>query len=313
MDPTFPPPPTPAVRPPRPAPPLPGTPYQLLGRTEVHRWWRPLVGTVVVAAVAVPLMVLTGFVVTTVANALGQRGDGLTFTDQRWDMIAGFGIIGATLPATFLAARWVQRRRPGTMSSVDGRLRWGWLAECAGWALLVHVLLQGAVLASGGDWDSGTWPGWPMFASVAAIAVLLIPLQAAAEEYVFRGWLVQAFASWLRTPWPGAVLSSALFIGAHGYTDPDVLIELFVFAMVLCWITVRTGGIEAAVALHAVNNVAATLLTSGAPLPDQGTVELSWVDAIVAALPSVLYAWWVDHRFRAQDRLNRYAPSTDAA
>ncbi|NED53962.1 CPBP family intramembrane metalloprotease, partial [Micromonospora aurantiaca] len=84
---------------------------------------------------------------------------------------------------------------------------------------------------SGGDEH---WVGWGRFLAPAIVIILLVPFQSAAEEYVFRGWLLQAvgactlenarsrvgrvFGAVFRTPWPGIVLGSALFTAGHGYT-----------------------------------------------------------------------------------------------
>ncbi len=51
--------------------------------------------------------------------------------------------------------------------------------------------------------------GWPAFLGVVVVALVFTVFQAAAEEYVFRGWLVQAVGSFVRNPVP--VCCSALF------------------------------------------------------------------------------------------------------
>nr|WP_276612465.1 CPBP family intramembrane glutamic endopeptidase [Kineococcus vitellinus] len=91
------------------------------------------------------------------------------------------------------------------------------------------------------------------------VVLLTTPLQAAGEEYVFRGWLSQALGSWFSRPAVGAVVaavvSAALFGLAHGGQDAWLLTDRVVFGLVASWLVWRTGGLEAAVAVHAVNNV----------------------------------------------------------
>ncbi|AXB45773.1 CPBP family intramembrane glutamic endopeptidase [Amycolatopsis albispora] len=270
--------------------------YHLQTRGPAYRWWRPLLGAVVLVAV--------GFACLTTFSALTAAIS--ESTDQRWEMVLSFGAIAVVLPAVFAAARFGEGRRPGTLSSVDGRLRWRWLAECTGWAVAAFAAAAAVDLLLGAGWDAATWPGLPAYLSIVALTLLLVPFQAAAEEYVFRGWLLQAFGAWLRTPWPGAVLGSAAFVATHGYTSAPILAELFVFAMILCWLTVRTGGLEAAIGLHAVNNIATMVLAGGAPIPDQSTVTATWGDAVLIAAPSIVYAWVADLRYRK--RTARPAP-----
>ena len=62
-----------------------------------------------------------------------------------------------------------------------------------------------------------------------------------------------------RSPWPGIVISSVAFVSAHGYTG-WAMVDIFLFAMTIGWLTVRTGGLEAAITLHALNNLFAFLL-----------------------------------------------------
>ncbi|MEV0700208.1 type II CAAX endopeptidase family protein [Saccharopolyspora sp. NPDC050389] len=289
-----------------------GTPYHLLARTAAHRWWRPLVGILLLAALAVVFLVVIAAVGMGLAVLVGIGLDAeLGFSAPLWEFAFGFATIAVFLPAVLLTARWAQRRPVGTVSSVEGRLRWRWLLHCGGWAVLGFVLIAAIDLARGQGWDAASWPGWPTFLVVLAIAVTLVPLQAAAEEYLCRGWLVQTFASWTRTPWPGAVASSALFVVLHDYTEPLVIADLFVFAMAMCWLTIRTGGLEAAIALHVANNATFAVIagTQGVPSLDQSGSYSLW-DVLPTTVLTVAYTWWIDRRAR---RLGIAALSSPAA
>src|SRR5690606_30694143 len=103
----------------------------------------------------------------------------------------------------------------------------------------------------------------PRYLVVLALILLLVPFQAAAEEYVFRGVVVQAIGAWVRWLPVGALVSTAVFAALHIY-DVWGLVDVAVFAIAAVIATWRTGGLEAAIALHAVNNVVAFgLLASG--------------------------------------------------
>ncbi|MFE9624708.1 CPBP family intramembrane glutamic endopeptidase [Streptomyces sp. NPDC006527] len=167
-------------------------------------------------------------------------------------------MLAVATPVVLLAVRWIGRRPAGTVSSVTGRLRWRLLARCVLVALPVLAVATGAMLLlPGDDGPPARWAGWEVFAPALAMLVVLVPLQAAAEEYVFRGWLTQAVGGFLRSPWWAILPQAALFAAAHGWGTPWGFADLTVFGVVAGWLTVRTGGLEAAIGLHAVNNLLA--------------------------------------------------------
>ncbi|GAA2803779.1 CPBP family intramembrane glutamic endopeptidase [Nonomuraea dietziae] len=110
------------------------------------------------------------------------------------------------------------------------------------------------------------WKGWSGFLPALVVIVLLVPFQAAAEEYIFRGWLLQAFGAYIRSPWPGIVLGSAGFAALHAYTDWGIL-DVFSFGVLMGWLAVRTGGLEAPIAMHVVNNTLAFAISAARGRP----------------------------------------------
>ncbi|MDA2814315.1 CPBP family intramembrane metalloprotease [Nocardiopsis sp. RSe5-2] len=273
--------------PPPPVDPVPGgEPYHLLARTARNRWWRPVVGTLFVLGLGAVFTLGLGIVLGIVAFASGvdMSDPEALYTEMPLLTLVTTALgLALALPLVLFAVRFIQRRPVGSASSVTGGLRWGWMALCAavglgamlvGWAVsLAYYLLSGQGL---GEFEMD-WAGWSAFLPAAAVVLVLIPFQAAAEEYVFRGWLMQAFGSFMRTPWPGALISSLIFMSLHGYRDWG-MVWVFLFGLCLVWVTVRTGGLEAAIGLHVVHNVGGFLLAAAAgeaatPL-DQGSV--SW-------------------------------------
>ena len=185
------------------------------------------------------------------------------FGDPAFELAVLMLSIALVLPVVLATAWLVQRRPPGGLSSVAGRLRWGWLLICLGVAFVALVLGQLAMVATyavtGEDLgDLFGWVGWERFLPGLVVILLLVPFQAAAEEYAFRGWVIQAFGAYFRTPWPGILLGAAGFTSLHAYTDWGIA-DVFAFGVLAGWLAVRTGGLEAPIALHAVNNVVSFL------------------------------------------------------
>jgi nicotinamide riboside transporter PnuC len=111
------------------------------------------------------------------------------------------------------------------------------------------------------------------------VLLLLVPLQAAGEEYLFRGWLMQAVGAYRRRPWIAMAVQTVLFAAAHGWQGPWALSFFAVFAIVAGVLTLRTGGLEAAIGLHVVNNVIAIGLYAASGALDQVGIpssDMSW-------------------------------------
>ncbi|OAH16437.1 CPBP family intramembrane glutamic endopeptidase [Streptomyces jeddahensis] len=301
-----------------------GTPYHRLARTELHRWWRPLVATLVALVSWFLLQLNAGIGLGVAAGLTGvepARTSGLLFADPLWDNAAVLIALALLIPGVLLAARLVQRRPAGSLSSVIGRLRWRWLAVCMAASAVAVVLLFNLIAvftAVAGDvpWNamfalpSSGWADWPTFLTAAVVLVALVPFQAAAEEYVFRGWIPQAFGCYLRTPWVGIIVAGALFALAHGLGTPWGFAELFLFSFVLGVLVLRTGGLEAAIALHVANNLffflfAATFVGG---LSDSGSAAGSpWPVLAAGAIMWPLYGW-VILRLATRFRIARTAP-----
>jgi membrane protease YdiL (CAAX protease family) len=93
-------------------------------------------------------------------------------------------------------------------------------------------------------------------------ALLLTPLQCAAEELVFRGYLVQALGRVLRHPAGLAVVSAGLFTLPHLF-NPEIAAygavimaaNYFVMGLFLASVALRDGRLELAIGAHAGNNL----------------------------------------------------------
>ena len=255
-----PPPPPPVVRwaPPRGTPPhdVP-RPYVLAMRSRDWAWWRPLLGLLllgVVYAVAATLVVLL-----TLATGVGPDFAQLDLVDPFTLLVTNVSLIVA-IPVVWLAWVTAHGMRRGWSSSVLARLRWRLVLPYSLMAVATVGAGIGLSVVAGfvlGD-DEVTGPvasfGWLLL-----VVVLTTPLQSAAEEYLFRGYLSQAIAGWVRRPVAGAVIAgvvtAALFSAAHLPGDVPTFLDRFGFGLAASAVVWLTGGVEAAIVMHAVNNV----------------------------------------------------------
>ncbi|MEU4625852.1 CPBP family intramembrane glutamic endopeptidase [Actinoplanes sp. NPDC023801] len=274
-------------------PPPPGTPYHRLARTAGHRWWRTVLGTLFIVLGGFLVMVV-GYGVYTVAAEIAGRPDGpdgMPGFGPLPDLTLGFLLIAVFLPFALLAARWIQERPAGTLSSVAGRIRWRWLMIClpvAAVAIVVFIAGGTALSVITGGEDAGLddpLAGWGPFLISMAVLLVVVPFQAAAEEYVCRGWLLQGIGAWLRSPWLPIVVQATVFAALHGWGTPWGFADLVVFGVVTGWLTVRTGGLEAAIALHVMNNLIGSVLSAafGDLSLDETAADMPWQAVVVDA------------------------------
>lgn len=216
--------------------------------------------------------------------ATGSPGD---FADTHRALVAyelPFGLaayqlgLAVLLPISAGLVWFLHHVRPGHLSSVLGRLRRRWLAATLGVALATLAVVLGVQHLAGADassWVLAPQPGWWAF---LLVVLLTTPLQAAAEEYFFRGYLMQALGSMVRAPWFGIVTSAALFTAFHTASNAAIVADRFAFGLLAGWLVWRTGGLEAAIAAHVVNNVAsfaiAALTSSVAQI--RATTAVTW-------------------------------------
>ena len=158
--------------------------------------------------------------------------------------------------AVLVVARLLFGMRFGDLISHAGRIRWGLL----GTSLVVGVIgfgISAAIITAIRGQSIGELTG-PVLIALAAI-ILLVPLQASAEEVVFRGFALQVVLGkidWSSTKfWTVAFILSAGFAAAHATSDVATGVAYVLFALVFAWLAWRFAGIEAAIGVHVANNV----------------------------------------------------------
>lgn len=291
----------------------PGRPYPQLLRGPGHRWWRPLaslavggagvLAVVVVSSIALLVVTLTGVVdIDSLATDL----------DEPWVLLSTNLLLGAAIPVSVLAVWAGHGYRPRWVSSVVGGLRWGWMLQCAALALVLAVAATGVLWLVGGV-PSGRGRD---VAVLLAIVALTTPLQAAGEEYFFRGWMSQSLGAWFARAWLGAIVAAAvsatLFALAHGGQNLYLFADRFAFGLLASYLVWRTGGLEAAITAHTVNNVVVfvpVILTGGLSAAlgvSQTSATVVGVDVLSMVLLGAAVVWW--SRRRGVQRVFRERP-----
>ena len=237
-------------------------PYHQLLRGPRWRWWRPLLSLAVLVGLMLVLFLglfsaFEGLDALLPDRWVGTLDDDLSpISTLELDLV-----LAGLIPVAAGAVAIAHRVRPRWVSSVRGGVRWRWLARCSLVVAPVWVLYLGL-----GFLLDPIEPDRPArWGLLLVLALLVTPFQAAGEEFLFRGWLVQNLGGYFARPVAGlvvsTVVSAALFGLAHGSPDPWVLLSIATLAVAACLANWRTGGLEAGIAMHAVNNVGVGIVT----------------------------------------------------
>lgn len=249
-------------------PPLPTRPpvlpvvpreYHEFYRTPSQRWWRPLAAVGGFVLVWVILAIALVLAATAVDLASGQ----VTSEELREGRITPTLFLANNLslaigiPLAMLAHWAASSQRPRWLSSVAGGFRWTLFLRFVLLALpayLVAVAVEGLVTDS--------WSGLEIGRDTAFLIVAIVlttPFQAAGEEFAFRGFLARVVGSWFPARRVGLVVAGAVtsiaFAVLHLAADPWLNAFYLLVGVTMSVLVWRTGGLEAAVALHVVNNL----------------------------------------------------------
>lgn len=276
------------------------TPYHRLAReTPGFEHWRLPVAALVGIGVYGVLSVLLAIAWMVALLVVGSdpevllEGGGTEIAIDRPSVLAfQLASIALLIPCVIGPVAVFWRRHVGYLHSVEGRLRRRWLATCSVLAFVVVGVSLGlgiVVSAVAGDESVSVDPLDARALGSIAVVLLLVPFQAAAEEYVFRGGLLQLVGSWTRWSAIPVITTSLLFAAGHLY-DFWGLVSVFLFGVIAAVITIRTGGLEAAIALHVANN-AVLMVLDVVGLVDASGEGAGVVDEVVPSTVMCLVFW----------------------
>lgn len=243
------------------------TSYPLSLRTPTYTWKKAVVGILVLLAgtllvVPVALMPLLAGLVALQGGDFGKHWTQALKESPVTPaslLYLNLTLAGLVLVAMFIV-RVVHKLPVSQLMSVKPGVRWRFFFVCLGISVIAIVAQFVVAAILPGDTNGATGHpdpfGWSTVAFIAVI-VLSTPLQAMGEEFAFRGYAMQAFGSLTRSPWFAILLSAALFTAAHGSQNVPLLADRFAFGLLAGYLVLRTGGLEAGIALHVLNNLVA--------------------------------------------------------
>lgn len=186
------------------------------------------------------------------------QGDGAAASQQFAPISFAATLIATALliPWSMLLQRWLYGLPAASLHSVVSRFRFDLFGKSALTVAPLFLIALGIneYLEPRGTaaWSHGD------LVLFFVLAMLLVPVQAGAEEYAFRGFLARVAGSWVHGRWASLALSivvpGVVFSVVHVAGDPWWNVFYIVFSIATGLITWRTGGVEIAVVIHAAVN-----------------------------------------------------------
>lgn len=227
--------------------------YITIGREfENYKWHKPLV-TIILSAVI--FFILTFVLGAIFQLAFGDISAGLSDSYESLNTLGpaslfSYMILVITIPAIYLASMIVKDRPFSSYASSLGGWRWKLYFKCMAVPLVIYVLFNIASSLT----DSSTINIQQISPLMFIAFAITIPLQCIAEEYLFRGLIMQSFGSWFNIPILAIIIQALAFGATHSYNSIGVVTIILggVVYGLLAW---KTNGIEASSALHTINNL----------------------------------------------------------
>lgn len=286
--------------------------YLELARQGRNDWWRYLLSLPAILVTwlfvgSIPVVLLLAYVSTDGDPATDFSGTGFVGVPVIVEFLITMSSFVPFLVATLLAVQFIHVRPLKTLITGEAQVRWRRILAGAGvWFAIAAMVSVVESLLYPGRYVLTFQPARLLL--FALFALILIPIQTSAEEFFFRGYLLQWIGLRLKNKWLLSLLNGLLFFLPHA-ANPEMatnslLIGLgyFVMGFFLTLITLQDNGIELALGMHAANNMFAALfanyVVTALPSPSLFTIqELDPVYSLIALVAGLILFYLVFFHF----------------
>jgi membrane protease YdiL (CAAX protease family) len=222
------------------------------------------------------------------------------------DLLASFIAVNTSfiflVGGLYLSVRIFHHLPPASLISPEQKFKFAffWQAFLVWLVISTLTTLVDALIRPGVYAFTFSWNTWLPF---LATALVLTPIQAGAEELLFRGYLLQQTSRLTTRPWLLAVISGTLFMLPH-FANPEMQADFlltalfyFSFGAFAALVTLRAGRLEYAIGIHTANNLGTVLLTNyqGSALPSPAIYTASSLNPLfnlITFLLDGLICWY---------------------
>ena len=253
---------------------------------EKYKWYKPILVFIIGVITYLILSLLLSLIFEVaygehLTNSI-LNGGYEVMNSEIGQIFTDLGVI-IMLPSLYIAVKIVKDRPFSSYASSRGGWNYKLYFKSLVIPFIIMILFEGISVAFNGA------EGTSHFSIGFFIACLiLVPLQCIAEEYVFRGLIMQTFGSWLNIPVLAVILQSIVFGIMHGYNSlGNISIVISGLLMgILAW---KSNGIEVSSAMHTANNLCLALFVMFGLSVTSSTIELT--DTVLGiALDVIIFA-----------------------
>ena len=237
-------------------------------RTE---WWRYLVGLIIVFLGwqlfgAIPFMAALFFEAGPEVLTLTQA-EMFKVLDSNLNFFLLLLTFAVGLAALFFVIRFLHNQKIKDATTSRKKIDWG--RFFFGFSIVAVFTVVTTIIDYNLQPEDYLWNfNMVPFLILAAIALIMVPLQTSFEEYLFRGYLMQGIGVLAKNKWLPLVITSVIFGGMHIF-NPEVeklgYIIMFYYigtGFLLGIMTLMDEGLELALGFHAGNNLIGALLVT---------------------------------------------------
>lgn len=234
-------------------------------------WRRYLVGTLFILSVWFTLGSLLSLAAIAILAPSGVSIEQASEEPALLGEVGGFVAVMLQFIPFFIACLAApvlfHKRSPRTLVTAAERVSWGRIGQ--GFVLWFGLVLIFEAIPYLADPGSYTLQAeWRDLLLLLPFAAILLPIQTAAEELFFRGYLLQWMSLRMRNLTGLAVFSGLLFMLPHllnPEAEGDIVVgalNFFTVGFIFAYATLQDGRLELAIGAHLANNVYATTVVT---------------------------------------------------
>lgn len=153
---------------------------------------------------------------------------------------------------------------------------------------------------------------------MCVVILIFIPFQVALEEFIFRGYLMQASVLLFKYRWVAVLLTGCIFGLLHS-SNPEVdrfgfwiaMPQYILMGLILGLVAVMDDGLELALGLHLSNNALSSIIVThdSSALQTHALFrdiapQASHMDTLVMLVCGIIFIWVCNRKYRFMSKVN---------
>ncbi|WP_407415001.1 CPBP family intramembrane glutamic endopeptidase [Methanobrevibacter sp.] len=245
---------------------------------ENYRWYKPIIVFILSSIIMLILqLILVGSSYATLGVEFIKDifGGGINALNNPTGIFLTDLIIIIFIPALYITSKIVKDRPFSSYSSSRG----GWNFKLYLKALIIPLILY-IIYELIDTYINGANGTFQFSLPIFIVILISIPLQCIAEEYMFRGLIMQTLGSWFNIPVLALIIQAIIFAMVHGYNSMGT-IEMVVFGIIYGFFAWKTNGIEVSSAIHTANNLSLGLFVTFGHYTSTSSPSLASVASVI--------------------------------